>query len=90
MSTTTAAPLNPGHIDAPPLRGNFTDEASTHIHLAESLASILCGPGIETFTSYADQIQDGVLYLLACEIRRARQALAAESTRSLPSKGAAR
>ena len=90
MSTTTAAPLDPGHIDAPPLRGNFTDEASTHIHLAESLAAILCGPGFESFTSHADQIQDGALYLLVCEIRRARQALAAESTRSLPSKGAAR
>lgn len=90
MSTSTAAPLDPAHIDAPPMHGNFTDDASTHIHLAESLASILCGPGFETFTSYADQIQDGVLYLLACEIRRARQALAAESTRALPSKEGAR
>ncbi len=90
MSTTAAAPLDPGHIAAPPLHGNFTHDASTHIRLAESLASILCGEGADAFNTFNDDIRDDVLFLLSCEIRRARQALEAESTGGPSSKESAR
>ena len=90
MSTTTAAPLDPAHINAPPQHGNFTYDAGTHIQLAESLATILCGEGAGSFNTFKDSTRDDVLFLLTCEIRRARQALAAESTRALSSKEGAR
>lgn len=81
MSTTIAASsmLNPLHRDAQPLHGNLTHEASMHLQLAAALSTILCGVGAESFNTYADDIRDDVLFLLSCEISRARQALDAES-----------
>ena len=64
--------------DAAPAQGNFTDAASAHIWCAESLAILLTGEGQKVLTALNDTIQDGVLFLLASELRRARHALAAE------------
>ena len=64
---------------AKPVLGNYTSEASMHLWCAESLAHTLTGAGLENFDQWNDNIRDGVLYLLSQEIRRARQALRAES-----------
>ncbi len=70
--------------DAAPAPGNFTDDVSAHIWCAESLAILLTGEGQKVLSVLNDNVQDGVLYLLASELRRARQALAAEQASSSP------
>ena len=70
--------IDPEHYEATPIKGNYTTEAASHLWCASALASIVsCDTA--TFASVNDDIREALRYLLACEIRRAKAAQAAES-----------
>lgn len=71
------AQSSPDAYGAPPSHGNFTHEASEHLWCASALATLVATPEA-ALEELNDDIQAALRYLLHCEIRRARQAEAAE------------
>lgn len=70
--------IDPRMHGAPPVLGNYTDDASEHLRCANALAQMVSSPEL-TFESWHADFQDAVRYLLSCETARARNALAAEA-----------
>ncbi len=58
-----------------PVEGRFTHDAETHLWCAEALAVYLTDHSLAQLN---EDIQDGLRYLLRCEIGRARNAWRAE------------
>ena len=64
---------------APPVKGNFTTDASGHLWCAAALLHVVAND--EAFGMWNDDIQAALRWLLTCEIERAKAAKAAEARR---------
>lgn len=67
----------PEMYDAPPLQGNYTTDAHMHLWCSQALGAVVGSK--DAMEVWNDDIQEALRYLLACEIKRAAQAHAAES-----------
>ena len=61
---------------APPVKGNYTTDAGSHLWCASALARVVASN--ESLSIWADDIQLALRHLLACEVGRARAAQAAK------------
>lgn len=80
MATHSLA-ADPEQYGASPVKGNYTTGASAHLWCAQALGSLVANDDA-TFGNANDDIQAALRHLLACEIRRAHAALAADEAAS--------
>lgn len=68
---------DPQQYDAKPKHGSFTGDSSMHLWCAHALACVVASR--DQMEEWNDDIQDGLRYLLQCELARAKQAQLDES-----------
>ena len=68
---------DPAQYGAAPIKGNYTGDAYMHLWCAGALSAVVGND--DAFGDWNNDIQAALRYLLACEVRRARAALAAET-----------